>query len=68
MFFSTQYGKVLSNPGKVHFEGLFHLLIYIRDKNNLGLKNCAEIEDVPLSVLLRHASIKYDNQLIVFSD
>ena len=27
-----------ANPGKVHYEGLVHLLRYIRDNNNLGLK------------------------------
>ena len=30
--------KFSENPGKVHFEGLVHLLRYIRDNNNLGLK------------------------------
>ena len=27
-----------ANPGKVHFEGLVHLLRYIRDNKTLGLK------------------------------
>ena len=30
--------KFSANPGKVHFEGLVHLLRYIRDNNTLGLK------------------------------
>ena len=30
--------KFSSKYGKVHFEGLIHLLIYIRDNNTLGLK------------------------------
>ena len=29
--------KFSSNPGKLHFEGLVHLLRYIRDNNTLGL-------------------------------
>ena len=29
--------KFSSNPGKLHFEGLVHLLIYIRDNKTLGL-------------------------------
>ena len=37
--------KVSSNPGKVHFEGLVHLLRYIRDNKNLGLKYYADIND-----------------------
>ena len=30
--------KFSVNPGKVHFEGLINLLIYIRDNKNLVLK------------------------------
>ena len=30
--------KFSANPGKIHFEGLVHLLIYIRDNKTLGLK------------------------------
>ena len=29
--------KFSANPGKVHFEGLIHLLRYIRDNKTLGL-------------------------------
>ena len=45
--------KFSSNTGKVHFEGLVHLMRYIRDRYNLGLKYYANIEDAPLSDLLR---------------
>ena len=47
----------LGNPGKVHFEGLIHLLRYIRDNNNLGLKYYADLNDAPVTDLLRQASI-----------
>ena len=57
-----------SNPGEVHFEGLVHLLRYIRDNKNLGLKYSANIEDVPLSDLLRQDIIKTENQLTVLYD
>ena len=30
--------KFSANPGKAHFEGLVHLLRYIRDNKTLGLK------------------------------
>ena len=30
--------KFSDNPGKLHFEGLVHLLRYIRDNKTLGLK------------------------------
>ena len=58
----------LSNPGKVHFEGLVHLLIYIRGNNNFLLRYYAKKEDAPLYELLRQASINTENQLVVFSD
>ena len=47
-----------SNPGKVHFGGLVHLLIYIRDNKTLVLKYYADMNDAPVSGLLRQAIIK----------
>ena len=54
LYFSVQKLELfLSNHSKVHFEVLVHLLIYIRDTKNLGLKYYAKIEDAPLSEILR---------------
>ena len=52
--------KFSSNTGKVHFEDLVHLLRYIRYDKNLGLGYYSNIEDVPISDLLRLASINTD--------
>ena len=60
--------NILSNTGKVNFEGLVHLLRYIRDSKNLVLQQYANIQDAPLSDLLIQASIKIYKQLIVLSD
>ena len=68
MFFSTQAGKVSSNPGKVYLEGLVHLLRYIRVNKNLVLICYAKIEDSPISDLLRQVIINTENQLMVLSD
>ena len=57
-----------SNPGKVHFEGLVHLLRYIRYNNTLALNYYADMNDAPLSDLLRQANINTENQLMAFSD
>ena len=57
-----------SNPGKVHFEGLEHLLRYIRDNKTLGLKYFSDMNGAPLSDLLIQASITTKNQLMDFSD
>ena len=37
--------KFSADPGKVHFEGLVHLLRYIRDNKTLGLKYYADMND-----------------------
>ena len=60
--------KFSSNPGKVHFEGLVHLLMCIRDNKTLGSKYYADMNDAPVSDLLRQASIKTENQLMDLSD
>ena len=60
--------KFSSNPCKVHFEGLVHLMRLIRDNKTSGLKYYADRNDAPLSDLLRQTSIKSDNQLMDFSD
>ena len=57
-----------ANSGKVHFEGLIRLLRYIRENNTLGLKYYADMNDAPVTDLLRQANIKTKNRLITFSD
>ena len=57
-----------TNPGKVHSDGLIHLLVYIRDKKTLVLKYYYDMKDEPLSDLLRQANIKTENQLMFLSD
>ena len=60
--------KIAHNPGKVHFEGLIHILRYIRDNKTLGLKYYAELNDAPVTDLLRQANIKTKNHLMDFYD
>ena len=60
--------KFSSNPGKVNFEGLVYLLIYIRNNNTLGLNYYADIKYAPLSDLLIQASINTEKQLVALSD
>ena len=56
--------KFSANPGKVHFEGLVHLLRYIRDNKTLGLKYYADLNDAPVTDILRQANIKTKNNLM----
>ena len=60
--------KFSSNPGKLHFEWLVHLLRYIRGNKTLGLKYYADMKYAPLSDLLRQYIIKTENQLMDFYD
>ena len=59
--------KFSSNPGKINFEGLVHLLRYIRDNNNLGLTYYEKIEDAPIPDILRQVSINIEKRLMVLS-
>ena len=58
--------KFSANPGKVHFEGLVHLLRYIRDNKTLGLKYYADLNDAPVTDLLRQANINTKNHWMAF--
>ena len=60
--------KFSDNTGKVHFEGLVHLLRYIRDNKTLGMKYYAGLNDAPVTDLLIQANIKTNNNLMAFSD
>ena len=60
--------KFSANPGKVHFEGLVHLLRYIRDNKTFFLKYYADMNDAPVADLLIQASIKTKNHFMAFSD
>ena len=66
-FAVQKLAKFSSNPGKVHFEVLVHILRYIRNNKTLGLKYYSDMNDAPVSDLLRKASIKTDNHLMSFS-
>ena len=59
--------KFSAKLGKVHFEGLVHILRYIRENKTLGLKYYADMNDAPVFDLLRQASIKTENHLMDFS-
>ena len=60
--------KFSANPGKVHLEVLVHLLIYIRDNKTLVLKYYADLNDAPVTDILRQAKIKTRNNSMAFSD
>ena len=67
-FVVHKLAKFSANLGKVQFEGLVHLLRYIRDNKTLGLKYYADLNGAPVTDLLRQANIKTKNHLMDFSD
>ena len=58
--------KFSSNSRKLYLECLVHLLRYIRDNKNLGLKYYDDMNDSNLSYLLIQASINTENKLMVY--
>ena len=60
--------KFSANHGKVHFEGLVHLLRYIRDNKTLVLKYYEDLNDAPVTDILRQANIKTKDHFMAFSD
>ena len=65
-FVVHKLAKSSANRGKVHFEGLVHILKYIRYNKTLVLNYYANMKDSSLSDLSRQASIKTYNQLMDF--
>ena len=59
MYLSSEVKKLeffSANPGKVHFEGLVHLLRYIRDNKTFGLEeqHCSFLEHEVFNVPYKH--------------
>ena len=52
-FAVQKLAKFSSNPGKLHFEGLVHLLRYIKENKTMGMNYYSDMNDAPLSDLLR---------------
>ena len=58
--------KFSSNPERVHFDVLVHLLSSIRDNQNLVLKYYAGMKDAPLSDMQIKSSVNTKNQFMAF--
>ena len=67
-FAVQKLAKFSVNTGKIHFEGLIHLLRCIRENKTLGLKSYADLNYAQVTDILRQANIKTNNHLVAFSD
>ena len=65
-FAVRKLAKISANPGKVNFEVLIHLLRYIRENKTLGLKYYVDMNDAPVTDILRQTNIKTNNHLMDF--
>ena len=63
-FVVHKLANILSNPGKLHFKGLVHLLRYIKENNTFVLKYYANMKYASLSDLLRQSIIMTKNYFI----
>ena len=69
MSFAVQkFAKFSSKPREVHFEGLVHLLRYIRYNKTLGLKYYTDKKDASLSDLLIQDVINTESQFMAISN
>ena len=66
IFAVHKLAKFSENPDKVNLEGLINILRYIRDNKTLGLNYYADLNDAPVTDLLRQANIKTKNHLMAF--
>ena len=60
--------KFSANPIKVHCGGLVLLLSYIRENKTLGLKYYADLNEAPVSDILRQAVNNTENHLMAYYD
>ena len=65
-FLVHKLAKFSANSGKVKFEGLVHLLMFIRNNTTLGLKYYDNINYATVTNLLRQDSINNENQFMDF--
>jgi hypothetical protein len=58
----------MRKPGKMHYEGLIHLLRYLRDNNNYGVRFFSDYLTSPLFKHLTSHNMPTDQHLVVMSD
>jgi hypothetical protein len=64
----NKLAKYTRKPGQKQFEALLHLLRYLRDNNNLGLRYYSSVQDAPITQMLIGQNINDNHLLYGFSD
>jgi len=68
LFAVNKLARYMRKPGKVHYDALVHLLRFLRDNNNYGVRFFADYTTSPLFQHLQTHGMPTDQQLIVMSD
>jgi transposase InsO family protein len=64
----NKLAKYTRKPGRNYFEALLHLLRYLRDNDNLGLRYYSNIQEAPLTKMLTSQNISDQHLFYGFSD
>jgi hypothetical protein len=67
-FAVSKLAKFMRLPGKKHFEAIAHLLHYLREKSQLGLKYYSDLARAPLQRILTESRVEATRNLVTFSD
>ena len=67
-FAVTKLAKFMRKPGRNHFKGVIHVLQYLRDNIQKGLKFYRHIEDSPMYDLLKQNNVKLDHNMFGMHD
>jgi hypothetical protein len=67
-FAVSKLAKFMRLPGKRHFEAIAHLLHYLREKSQLGLKYYSDLARAPLQRILTESRVEATRNLVTFSD
>ena len=68
IFAVNKMAKFTRKPGRYHLECIVHVLRYLRDNSNYGIKYYHKKEESPLYSLLKTNNIDTSQELIMFTD
>jgi len=68
IFAVTKLAKFTKKPGNRHFAALVHLLRYLRDNNNFGIRFFSDFTTSPLYHHLREHKLPTDQLLVIMCD
>jgi hypothetical protein len=68
IFAVNKLARYMRKPGKAHLDALVHLLRYLRDNNNFGVRFFSDYSTSPLYAHLKSNGLPTDQLIVVMSD